>query len=61
MILSDVPSHCTVEPINNGHVGTRRFVVCREVVLASEVQNVVAKLLTVIFIRLTLIEKQPHT
>ena len=28
----------TVEPLNNGHVGTRHFVLCREVVLSSEVR-----------------------
>ena len=30
----------TVEPPNNGHVGTRHFVLYREVVLSSEVKNV---------------------
>ena len=30
----------TVEPLNNGHVGTRNFVLYREVVLSSEVKNV---------------------
>ena len=29
-----------VEPLNNGYVGTRHFVVYREVVLSSEVKNV---------------------
>jgi len=29
-----------VEPPNNGHVGTRYFVLYREVVLSSEVKNV---------------------
>ena len=29
-----------VEPPNNGHVGTRHFVLYREVVLSSEVTNV---------------------
>ena len=30
----------TVEPLNNGHVGTRHFVLYKEVVLSSEVTNV---------------------
>ena len=31
---------CTVEPPNNGHVGTWNFVLYKEVVLSSEVTNV---------------------
>ena len=31
---------CTVEPPNKGHVGTSHFVLCREVVLSSEIKNV---------------------
>ena len=30
----------TVEPPNKGHVGTSYFVLCREVVLSLEVENV---------------------
>ena len=30
----------TVEPPNKGHIGTRHFVLYREVVLSSEVKNV---------------------
>ena len=30
----------TVEPQNKGHVGTSYFVLCREVVLSLEVENV---------------------
>ena len=29
----------TVEPLNNGYVGTRHFVLYREVVLSSEVKH----------------------
>ena len=29
----------TVEPPNKGHIGTSHFVLCREVVLSSEVKN----------------------
>ena len=31
---------CTVEPPNKGHAGTSHFVLCREVVLSLEVENV---------------------
>ena len=30
----------TVEPLNKGHVGTSHSVLCREVVLSLEVENV---------------------
>ena len=30
----------TVEPLNKGHIGTSHFVLCREVVLSFEVENV---------------------
>ncbi len=30
----------TVEPLNKGHVGASHFVLCREVVHSSEIQNV---------------------
>ena len=30
----------TVEPLNKGQVGTSHFVLCREVVLSLEVENV---------------------
>ena len=29
----------TMEPLNKGHIGTSRFVLCREVVLSLEVEN----------------------
>ena len=40
-IMSCLTSHSvTVEPPNNGHIGSRHFVLYREVVLSSEVKNV---------------------
>ena len=30
---------CTVEPLNNGHIGGREFVLCREVVLFRRLKN----------------------
>ena len=33
-------SNNTVEPLNKGHVGASHFVLCREVVRSTEVQNV---------------------
>ena len=38
-------SYSTVEPPNNGHVGTRHFVLYREVVRSSEVKNKKVELL----------------
>jgi hypothetical protein len=38
----------TVEPLNNGHVGTRHFVLYREVVLSSEVTNVLYRKVNVL-------------
>ena len=40
MTASNVTHIYTVEPPNNGHIGTRHFVLYREVVLSSEVKNV---------------------
>ena len=34
----------TLEPPNKGHVGTSHFVICREVVLSLEVENVLVVL-----------------
>ena len=42
LLLRDIIMN-TVEPLNNGHVGTRHFVLYREVVLSSEVKNVIGK------------------
>ena len=33
---------CTVGPLYKGHIGTSKFVHCREVVHSSEVKNVLA-------------------
>ena len=35
----------TVEPLNNGHIGTRHFLLFSEVVLSSEVQNALRKMI----------------
>ena len=35
----------TVKPPNEGHVGTSHFVLCREVVLSLEVENVLVHVL----------------
>ena len=41
MLKSGSGEECnTVEPLNIGHVGTSHFVLCREVVLSSEVEKV---------------------
>ena len=37
-----VPMYYTVGPLYKGHIGTSKFVHCREVVHSSEVENVLA-------------------
>ena len=42
LFICNIYKYTTVGPLYKGHIGTSKFVHCREVVQSSEVKNVLA-------------------